>query len=108
MASLSSYINVWNTCLLILRQRGYRLWLEGRYDSEGMFNILGWMAEKNDYTFHADNPIELLGLTAIYEFKQPVGEPEDYWWSLEGPDIYSELLENAIIIEEYVDEEDEN
>ncbi len=66
MASLSSHANVHNTCLRILRQRGYRLWVEGELDEDGMYpNDLAWMAEKNGYTFHADNPIELLGLTGI-------------------------------------------
>ncbi len=50
----------------VLRQRGYRLWVEGELDEDGMYpNDLAWMAEKNGYTFHADNPIELLGLTGI-------------------------------------------
>ena len=34
MASLGSHRNVYNTCLRILRQRGYRLWVEGELDAE--------------------------------------------------------------------------
>lgn len=97
MASLSSHANVYNTCLIILRQRGYDLWVEGEIDSEGCIDplSLAWMAEKEGFDFQGDNPIELLGLTALFEFHQPTGSAVSYWWSIEGPDIYAELLDKA-------------
>ncbi len=96
MASLSSHSNVYNTCLHILRQRGYRLWVEGEQDESGCYPTeLAWMAEKNGATFHADNPIELMGLAAIYEHVNPVGEVQPGWWTVQGPDIKNELLEAA-------------
>lgn len=101
MASLGSHANVYNTCLRILRQRGYRLWVEGELDANDMYPTdLAWMAEKNGETFQADNPIELLGLAAIYEYVAPVGETQSYWWVAEGPDIRDELLKKAFPCDE--------
>lgn len=89
MARLGSAMNVYNTCLRILRQRGYRLWAEEMSDHD-----MQWWAEKDGFELIADNPIELLGLAGIYEFKQPV-EPKSYWWTVEGDDIYRELMDAA-------------
>jgi hypothetical protein len=101
MASLSSHTNVYNTCLRILRQRGYRLWVEGELDHNVMYpNDLAWMAEKNGKTFQADNPIELLGLAAIYEYVNPVGETQPDWWTVPGANIKDELLAAAFPDEE--------
>jgi len=101
MAYLASHINVHNTCLRTLRERGYRLGIEGELDEDVMYPAeLAWMAEQNNATFVAYNPIELLGLTAIYESVNPVGETQDYWWSVEGPNIREELLEAALPDEE--------
>jgi hypothetical protein len=46
------------------------------------------------FCFKADNPIELLGLTAVYEFVQPIKD-EPYWWQVDGPDIWQDLLDQA-------------
>lgn len=81
---LSSAPNVLNTCLRILRARGYDL----RLDDEL------WIARKGGFTFMADNPIELLGLTAIYDYVQPAADA-DYWWSVPGPNILGEFLDNG-------------
>lgn len=53
-----------------------------------------WIAEKDDYDFLADNPIELLGLVGIYEHKQPT-EDVPYWWAERGEDIWEELIDVA-------------
>jgi hypothetical protein len=95
MASLGSHANVYNSCLRLLRLRGYALSLEGELDENGGACDLSWFAEKNGEAFQADNPIELLGLTAIYEYKQPAGELESYWWVIEGANIREELMDAA-------------
>ena len=101
MASLSSWPNVYNTCLRILRQRRYRLWVEGELDADGCYpSDMAWMAEKNGVTFHADNPIELLGLTAVYEYHGAPVDVEPYWWSVEVPHIWQELLDAAFPLDE--------
>ena len=64
MSQLSSYPNVFNTCLVLLRREGFDLSYDKVHDS--------WQAEKDGFSFRADNPIELLGLTAIYEKMQPL------------------------------------
>src|SRR5947209_8629104 len=92
--SLSSHANVYNTCLRILRSRGFALRVEGELDPDGSSSNLLWVAEKNHFLFRADNPIELLGLTAVYEFVQPA-KNEPYWWQVDGPDIWEELWDQA-------------
>jgi hypothetical protein len=94
MASLGSAGNVHATCLRILRAKGYALRRDiGRYeDDDGPY---GYLAEKDGFTFAADDPIELLGLTAIYEHVRPTHD-EPYWWFVEGPDIRDEITERAI------------
>lgn len=107
MASLISHANVYNTSLRILRQKGYKLTLQATEDANGGI-VLGpysWNAEKDDFTFAAGTPIELLGLVTIYEVKNPASD-EDYWWVVDGPNIWDELIDNAIILPEYEDEDE--
>lgn len=92
---LSSHINVWNTCLLILRQRGFALRVEGELGADGCYPTDAlWTAKKDGFYFCADNPIELLGLVAVYDYVRP-REDLPYWWQVEGPDLYTELMEAA-------------
>jgi hypothetical protein len=82
MSQLSSYPNVFNTCLVLLRRDGFKLSHERSSDM--------WVAERNGFSFRADNPIELLGLAAIYEKLQPK-EDREYWWQISDPNIISEI-----------------
>ncbi len=58
-------------------------------------------AEKDGFVLLADNPIELLGLAAIYEDVRPA-ENRPYWWSIDdGPDderapTRSKLIDEAL------------
>lgn len=94
MASLGSAGNVHATCLRILRAKGYALARDvGRYeDDDGPY---GYLAEKDGFTFAANDPIELLGLAAIYEHVRPT-EDAPYWWFVEGSDIHTEITERAL------------
>ena len=87
---LKSYPNVWNTCLRILRQRDYRLYLLGDPDERGTFTRCSWNAEKDGMKLRANNPIELLGLVGLYEHHRPATDTP-YWWRIDGPDIIAEL-----------------
>jgi hypothetical protein len=90
---LSSHLNVYNTCLRILTERGYALRVAGEIEEEGQYPTRClWIAEKDDFYFCADNPIELLGLVAVRDHLQPA-EDVPYWWRKEGLDLHSELLE---------------
>jgi hypothetical protein len=87
---LFSHPSAWNTCLHILRQRGYDLFLLGDPDEHGSISRCSWNAEKDGMRFRGENPIELLGLTAIYEHHRPLQE-SPYWWRIDGTDMVAEL-----------------
>lgn len=92
---LASNANVFNTCLRILRSRGYALEVSGEAEPDGSYPIdCHWIARKGDFYFCGDNPIELLGLVAVYDHVQPP-EARSYWWAVEGPDVWSELMDAA-------------
>jgi hypothetical protein len=94
--SLSSSGNVHNTCLGILRQRNFALSVDGGLDADECYPTdCLWIAEKDGYRFAADNPIELLGLVAIYDYDQPQGEAKGYWLRIDGPDLWRELMQAA-------------
>ena len=102
MASLSSHANVWETCLQLMNRRGYSL--ETRYpDDEDDEGLSLWLAEKDGFTFMADDPIQLLGLVTVYEDVQPK-EDQPYWWrektDWNKPTLGEQLLDRAIAVEE--------
>lgn len=77
-----------------LRAKGYVLSRDiGRYEEDdGPF---GYLAQKNGFTFAADNPIELLELTSAYEYVRPAAD-EPYWWLVTGPNVADEILEASL------------
>jgi hypothetical protein len=90
---LVSHMNVYKTCLHILRSRGFDLEVSGEAEPDGSYPVqCHWIARKGDFYFCGDNPIELLGLVAIYDYIQPQ-EDKSYWWSVECADIWEELME---------------
>lgn len=100
MASLASHSNVWATCLELLHRRG---WALRRVLSPANDGKDQWRAEKGDIDLAADNPIELLGLSAIHDEIQPE-QHEPYWWMI-GPEegeqrVYDRLLDEAIATQE--------
>ncbi len=79
-ATLVASGNTYNPSLVVLRSKGYDLWLE-----EGENGSL-WCAKKGDRSFLAYTGPELLGLVTLWEH---LGEN----WNQQKPDIYSELLD---------------
>jgi len=75
--------NTYNPSLVVLRQKGYEVWLEkgDKGDDESL-----WCAKKGDQSFLAYTGPELLGLVALWEH---LGRN----WNQQKPDIYSELIE---------------
>ena len=82
MPDLSAYLNVYNTALVILERKGWSL----RYDKPQEF----WFAKKDGWEFLADDPMQLLGLVAIFEYHVPKAKSE-YWWKIDEPDLFSKL-----------------
>ncbi len=72
--------NTYNPSLIVLRQKGYDLWLES--GENGNF----WCAKKGDQSFLAYTGPELLGLVVLWEH---FGEN----WNQQQPDIYGKLVE---------------
>lgn len=84
MPALSYYTNVHNTALVVLERKGYRLWTENEV----------YCAEKDGWDFMADDPVQLLGVVAIYEFQKPA-EYQEYWWRLREPSLLHDLPTTA-------------
>src|SRR5205809_7005129 len=79
-SSLVASDNTYNPSLIVLRQKGYELWLE-----KGENGSL-WCAKKAGQSFLAYTGPELLGLVILWE---NLGKN----WNQQQPDIYSELLD---------------
>ena len=86
MAALAEYSNVYNTALILMDQKGYRLWYDRKKEL--------YCAEKDGWDFMAESPLSLLGIVAIFEQKSP-STYREYWWKEEGKDIYQNLPEQA-------------
>jgi hypothetical protein len=92
---LSANDNLFNTCLRILRHRGFALSVAGDGgDADHYPEHLVWTAHSPAFAFRAENPIALLGLVAIHDHLRPADERK-HWWHLDGPDIRAELLAEA-------------
>ncbi|MBI6547190.1 hypothetical protein [Xenorhabdus lircayensis] len=86
MPALSEYTNVYNTALNILDKKGYRVW----YDKK----LQAYCAEKNGWDFMGNTPCGLLGVIAIYEYKQPE-EYQEYWWRDDEKRLYRNIPEET-------------
>jgi len=92
MPALCDNLNVWNTCLAILREHGYDLSIEAD-DPNADLSDCHWVATKDGYDLWASDPIQLLGLSSIHGYHAPKEPPSDYWWRIDGPDIMDELIQ---------------
>jgi len=80
--------NTHNPALIVLREKGYSLWIEPDQDEESEYT--DWRAEKNDRQFSATDPNVLLGLVAMQEWRG------DSWQcKVVEPDISDELFSKA-------------
>jgi hypothetical protein len=82
MAVIASAGNTYNPCLLVLRTKGYHLWLVREGDQ------LFWKASQQGSRFSAHSPAELLGLVTLWEH---LGES----WNQQEPDLLAELFNNV-------------
>ena len=79
-SSLVASGNTYNPSLIVLRQKGYELWLE-----KGEDRCL-WCAKKGNQNFLAYTGPELLGLVVLWEH---LGKD----WNQQTPDVYGELID---------------
>jgi hypothetical protein len=73
--------NTYNPSLIVLRSKGYKVWLE-KGDNGSL-----WCASKGDQGFLAYTGPELLGLVSLWE---NLGKD----WNQQSPDVYGELIDN--------------
>jgi len=89
---LFSHRNVWNSCLLLIKEYGYQLRVSGHPALAAYPHQLRWDATTAEGTkLSADSPIELLGLVALHRYHQP-DEDEPYWWRIDGPELLTNLI----------------
>jgi hypothetical protein len=81
LISLVASGNTYNPSLLVLREKGYDLWLEKGADERSL-----WCARKGLQSFLAYSGPELLGLVVLWEH---LGTD----WNRQEPDVYSELID---------------
>ncbi|HEV8002179.1 MAG TPA: hypothetical protein VGP63_19980 [Planctomycetaceae bacterium] len=92
---LFSRVNVWNTCLLLLREFGYTLRASGHTAHRDYPSRLRWHATMPDGTdLSADTPIELLGLASLHRHHRPSVDT-DYWWRIGGPSLLTQLIDQS-------------
>jgi hypothetical protein len=77
MPTLSAYANTENTSLVILKQKGYKVWYDEKIDMYG--------AEKDGWDFLANSATELVGVIGIYEYHGSPREYKEYWWKIDEP-----------------------
>ncbi len=82
MPDIGAHLNVYNTALVILERKGWSLRYEKSQER--------WFAKKGVWEFLADDPMQLLGLVAIYEHHAPK-KKEEYWWKIDQPDLLSQF-----------------
>ncbi len=80
-SSLVASGNTYNPSLIVLRNKGYDLWLEQADDGSTL-----WCARRGEQSFLAYSGPELLGLVVLREH---LGEN----WNQQNPDIYGELID---------------
>jgi hypothetical protein len=86
--------NTDNPALLVLRAKGYRVWLEYTKvdDPHSPWHpyMPDYQAQKEGACFSATTPVELLGLVAIWETRG-----DDWKFKRGEPDVFNELMESA-------------
>lgn len=86
MPALGAAANVLNTALVVIQRKGFHVW------SDKTENY--WYAEKDGWDFMADDPIQLLGLIAIFEHQKPT-EFREYWWQIQEPYLVESVPHQA-------------
>jgi hypothetical protein len=78
MADLVAAGNSYNPALIVLRDKGYKVWAE--VDGDGLL----WCATRDDREFMGYSPPELLGICCVWE---TLGEG----WNIQEPNLFKEL-----------------
>jgi hypothetical protein len=85
---MADAMNTYNAALLVLQDKGYRLWLEPSDENEEEYGR--WHAERDGRVFVAWDPLRLLGLVAIWEHRG-----DDWRQRKDEEDLYSRIPKDA-------------
>lgn len=85
--SITFGVETYDPALLVLKSKGYTVRLEAVED-----RFAEWHAQKGDDEVVATNPVELLGLVALWEARG-----DDWERRSDEPSIYEELVESRIL-----------
>lgn len=82
--SIAFGTTVYDPALLVLEKRGYEVSLEAPED-----HYPTWLARRDGQEFRATNPVELLGVTQVWETRGPdwqrqISEPSPYERVMDG------------------------
>lgn len=86
MPALSEYANVHSSAIMILREKGFRCWVDDGTQT--------YRCEKGGWDFLAESPVGLLGLVAMFEHIAPT-QYREYWWRQDGAPALETLTHDA-------------
>lgn len=90
---ITDHPNLYNRALTILKRKGFELFLWPIETDNA--ELGGYIASRGNRNFHAEDPLRLLGVVAIWEVHG------DDWW--EAPQFISEKIQDQLMDESYPD-----
>lgn len=91
--ALTSYRQLWNSCLIELMEMGYELALFGPPDPDGNAHDCSFTATKGSVRLAGRNPVELIGLATL-ECRFPDFGHQSELWERPGPNLINKLTED--------------
>src|SRR5215470_11796915 len=73
---------------------GFSVIADLNYRSKTSKTVIYGSLKRTSFVFTRRNPIELLGLVAIFDHVKPK-EDTPYWWEVKGPHVRRELMAAA-------------
>ena len=91
--NLSSYHQLWNSCLIELAEFGYELAFLGSPDADGTTANCSFIATKDSVRLVGRNPVELVGLATLHS-RFPDFDHESKLWRRAGPDLIQKITDD--------------
>ena len=91
--NLSSYHQLWNSCLIELAEMGYELAFLGAPDADGSTANCSFTATKDSVRLLGRNPVELVGLATLHS-RFPDFDHESNLWQRTGPNLIKKITDD--------------